>query len=165
MIFRTERLLLRPWTLGDGELLAELSQDEGFRSFSLFEPMEADAAREFLRVRLERCRDGFGLWAVLEDDRIIGNFQLFQQTLDDRPGEWPEIGYRLRSSAWGRGLATEGSRALMAYAHGALRIETLFAFIDPTNLRSQSVARKLTFSPGESARFKGFDIELWRHQG
>ena len=96
MNFRTERLTLRPWALDDGELLAELFADEGFRNFSLFEPMDAGAAQEFLRVRLERCRDGFGLWAVFEDGRIVGNFQLFPQTLDDRPGVWPEIGYRLR---------------------------------------------------------------------
>ncbi|MFQ4147388.1 GNAT family N-acetyltransferase [Arthrobacter sp. LAPM80] len=30
-----------------------------------------------------------------------------------RPAEEPELGYRLCNTAWGRGLATEGSRALI----------------------------------------------------
>jgi RimJ/RimL family protein N-acetyltransferase len=31
----------------------------------------------------------------------------------DPAGGEPELGYRLRRAAWGRGLATEGSRALI----------------------------------------------------
>lgn len=161
MIFELARLRLRPWTLEDGSLLAELSQDEGFREYSNFDAMEAETARLFLEPRLERCRGGYGLWLALEQDQPVGTFQLLKQELDDRPGFWPEVGYRLRRSAWGRGLASEGARCLRDYAGSQLGLERLYAFIDPANRRSQSVARKLGFEPGQPALFKGFQVVLW----
>ena len=49
--------------------------------------------------------------------RFIGWFHL-------RPPDDPELGYRLRRDLWGRGYATEGSRALIdhAFTHGAARV-------------------------------------------
>jgi RimJ/RimL family protein N-acetyltransferase len=161
VIFELSRLRLRPWTLEDGKLLAELSDDDGFREYSKLEAMDASAARLFLESRLERCRDGYGLWLALENGQPVGTFQLLPQVLDDRPGLWPEVGYRLRRSAWGRGLASEGAGCLRDYARRQLGLERLYAFIDPCNLRSQSVARKLGFEPGEPALFKGFTVALW----
>ena len=54
-----------------------------------------------------------GYWAA--EDRSTGQFLGWFHL---RPGEGhgddePELGYRLRRSAWGRGLATEGCRALI----------------------------------------------------
>ncbi|MFN8612800.1 MAG: GNAT family N-acetyltransferase [Vulcanimicrobiota bacterium] len=164
MEFRLTRLLLRPLTMEDAGLLAELSQDEGFRDFSTFQPMDAEAARIFLEPRLERCRNGYGLWLALENSHPVGTLQLLPQTLDDRQGLWPELGYRLRRSAWGRGLASEGAARLRDYAHQQLGVERLYAFIDPANGRSQSVARKLAFQPGAQATFKGFSVVLWEHR-
>lgn len=161
MNFALARLRLRPWTLEEIPLLAELSEDEGFREYSNMDVMDAEAARLFLEPRLERCRDGYGLWLALEADQPVGSFQLIPQVLDDRPGFWPELGYRLRRSAWGRGLASEGARCLLDYAAAQLGLERLYAFIDPANQRSQSVARKLGFEPGQPALFKGFQVVLW----
>lgn len=164
MDLNTTRLSLRPWTLEDAAVFAGLMQDEGFREFSTFEPLGEAAAREFLVPRLARCTDGYGLWGAWEGDEVVGHFQLMRQTLDDRPGEFPEVGYRLKRSAWGRGLASEGARCLLDYAHGPLGVAELFAFVDPSNVRSQSVVRKLHFVPGDSATFRGFPVVLWSHR-
>lgn len=161
MLLRSQRLELRPWTLEDAPLFSELTRDDGFRRFSNFGPMSPEEARLFLESRLPLCQDGYCLWGAFEGDQAVGHFQLFGQTLDERPGVWPEIGYRLRSSAWGRGLATEAARCMLDYGYGELGLETLYAFIDPKNEPSQAVARRLGFSAGEPAKFKGFDIVLW----
>jgi RimJ/RimL family protein N-acetyltransferase len=56
---------------------------------------------------------GYGFWAAIE--RSTGDF-LGWFHFRPRPGSLPdqaELGYRLRKSAWGKGYATEGSRALI----------------------------------------------------
>ncbi len=75
-----------------------------------------------------------GFWAAEEAGRFVGWFHL-------RPardtGE-TELGYRLRQDVWGRGLATEGSRALIDLAGERVVARTMIA-----NLRSRRVMEKL----------------------
>ena len=42
-----------------------------------------------------------------------------------------EVGWRLRSDVWGRGLATEGGRAALELAFGPLRLDRVISIIDP----------------------------------
>ena len=62
-----------------------------------------------------------------------------------------EIGWRLAAEYWGRGLATEGARAITAYAFEILKLPELVSFTVPGNVRSQRVMEKLgmTRDPGE----------------
>jgi len=57
------------------------------------------------------------------------------------PGE-VELGYRLRRSAWGRGYATEGSRALIQKAFADLSVERVFATTMAVNVASHRVMEK-----------------------
>ena len=52
-----------------------------------------------------------------------------------------ELGYRLRRTAWGRGLATEGSLALLRLAFFELDQEAVDACADPRNERSIAVMK------------------------
>jgi RimJ/RimL family protein N-acetyltransferase len=56
---------------------------------------------------------GYGFWAAVEKStgRFVGWFH-FRPAERAHPDEI-ELGYRLRKSAWGKGYATEGSRALI----------------------------------------------------
>ena len=57
--------------------------------------------------------DGYGVWAVIE--RATGDFLgwlSFQRQVGGVPGS-VSLGYRLRRSAWGKGYAAEGARALI----------------------------------------------------
>ena len=54
-----------------------------------------------------------------------------------------EIGWRRRADCWGRGLATEGARAVVAYAFTALGLASLVSFTVPANLRSRRVMEKI----------------------
>lgn len=159
--FRTQRLTLRPWTLEDVPQFVHLLQDEGFRSFSNLQPMNSEEARHELKTRLTVCtRPGFGFWAIVDEGRICGVIQLKDQSLDDGRS-LPEMGYRLHRECWGRGYVTEVGGLLRDYAMDDLGVNPLHLFIDKTNTRSQAVAQRLGFHPGESARFKGFDVVIW----
>lgn len=52
------------------------------------------------------------------------------------------MGYRLRRSTWGRGLATEGSRALVRYAFDAVGVQRVWAETMTVNERSRRVMVK-----------------------
>lgn len=54
-----------------------------------------------------------------------------------------EVGYRLMKSAWGRGLATEGARAMLRYGFGERGLDRIVAVTHPDNAASQRVLRKL----------------------
>jgi RimJ/RimL family protein N-acetyltransferase len=82
---------------------------------------------DLLPAYLEYHRDtpGYGFWAVIEKATgdFVGWFHL--RPLPDAPADQPELGYRLKRSAWGKGYATEGSKALIAKAFtelGARRV-------------------------------------------
>jgi RimJ/RimL family protein N-acetyltransferase len=67
--------MLRPWSIEDGPALARLTQDPGFVEFSTFSPLSGDEAREFLASRLEIMQTGFGIWAVVENQRELSAVQ------------------------------------------------------------------------------------------
>jgi ribosomal-protein-alanine N-acetyltransferase len=62
-----------------------------------------------------------------------------------------EIGWRLARPFWGRGLATEGARAVIAHAFGSLAMDGLVSFTTVANQRSRRVMEKagLTRDPAE----------------
>jgi len=56
---------------------------------------------------------------------------------DDPAGA--ELGYRLRRTAWGRGYATEGARALLAHGFETVGLEHVWAQTMAVNLASRAV--------------------------
>ena len=54
----------------------------------------------------------------------------------------PELGYRLRASSWGKGYATEGSRALVDHAFRELGAERVTAETMAVNTASRRVMEK-----------------------
>lgn len=82
-----------------------------------------------------------GMWAV--EDRssgaLIGRIGFYE------PEGWPglELGWMLARSCWGRGLATEGARAALAFAFGRLQRSHVISLIRPENAVSLRVSEKL----------------------
>jgi RimJ/RimL family protein N-acetyltransferase len=64
-----------------------------------------------------------------------------------------EIGWRLRTDCWGRGLATEGARAVVAHAFGAAGLTSLVSFTVPANLPSRRVMEKIGMKRDEAGDF------------
>ena len=102
--------------MDDAMLLFELDSDpEVMRFISKGAPTPLEHIKEVILPRVMGYRRAWppqGVWAahLRESREFIGWFHLRPDKLE--PDEM-ELGYRLRRAAWGRGLATEGSRALV----------------------------------------------------
>jgi len=112
----TERLVLREFTRDDAQHIVDLDADPEVARWRSEPPtsraeVEGDVLPYYLRFY--RRTPGFGFWAVEEkaNGEFIGWFHLRPD--DGYGADEPELGYRLRSSVWGRGYATEGSQALI----------------------------------------------------
>jgi len=105
------------------------------------------AAERFAWSRDLFARTGMALWTVeaRTSGEILGDCGVIP--LEGR-GPEIELGYRLRRSAWGRGLATEAARAALEHAHapreaGGLGLQRVVAVVDPDNEGSRRVLDKL----------------------
>jgi RimJ/RimL family protein N-acetyltransferase len=146
IFLETERLLLRRFTSDDLDALVELDSDPDVMRYSnggrptSREETQTQVLPAFLKY-YERFA-GFGFWAAVEKSsgEFIGWFHL--RPLPGQPEDEPELGYRLRRSAWGRGYATEGSRALICYAFDELKVRRVFATTMTVNVASRRVMEK-----------------------
>lgn len=147
----TDRLLLRPFTGADADLVVALDSDpEVMRYITGGRPTSrADVvARTLPRLVHRYPRWGLpGYWAALEKPGgvFLGWFE-FRPLSDDGPLV-VELGYRLGRKAWGRGFATEGARALVDKGFTDLGVERVTANTMAVNTRSRRVMEKtgLTF--------------------
>ncbi|MEV8144693.1 GNAT family N-acetyltransferase [Specibacter sp. NPDC078709] len=139
----TERLLLRQFTPDDADLLVELDGDPRVMWFitggapTPRPEIEGEVLPAFLDY-YQRL-PGYGFWAALEKTtgKFLGWFH-FRPAPGD-PQDQPELGYRLRHAAWGKGYATEGSRALIAKGYTEFGVQRVVASTMAVNTASRRV--------------------------
>ncbi|WP_198427501.1 GNAT family N-acetyltransferase [Streptomyces buecherae] len=141
---RTERLTLRRFTAADVENLVALDSDPRVMRFLTGEPTpRAVIENEVLpKILLDYRLGPAGRWAAVE--RATGSFLgwLSLQPPADGSVTDVELGYRLKASAWGRGLATEGSRALIDKGFAELGVQRVWAETMAVNTASRRVMEK-----------------------
>ncbi|WP_049580465.1 GNAT family N-acetyltransferase [Streptomyces sp. SBT349] len=148
----TERLRLRPFTEDDADRLAALHGDPAvMRYIDDGRPVErGDTVALHLPALLAEYRElppGHGAFAAEERQggAFVGWFSLrpaASRGLETGPGGGTELGYRLLPSAWGRGYATEGARALVRAAFAERGAERVVATTMTVNTASRRVLEK-----------------------
>ena len=146
VFLETERLVLRRFTGADVDNLLDLDSDpEVMRFLTGGKPTPREVIRDEILPRILHYYErfaGFGFWAAIE--RSTGDFLGW---FEFRPQEGSgtdeaELGYRLRRSAWGRGYATEGSRALIRKGFSELGVRRVVAETMAVNIASRRVMEK-----------------------
>lgn len=142
----TPRIVLRRFTTDDALDLYELDGDpEVMRYISRTRTPLAHIRDVVLPGIIRRYEEfpGFGMWAAhdRETGEFIGWFELSVRTSSER--RRPELGYRLARTVWGRGLATEGSTALIEKAFRDLDVDAVFAQTMAVNAASRRVMEKV----------------------
>jgi RimJ/RimL family protein N-acetyltransferase len=147
VFLETERLILRRFTMADVDNLVELDSDpEVMRYLTGGRPTPRQLFEHEILPRwltyYERY-PGFGFWAAIEKATgdFLGWFH-FRPPDPSRPDD-VELGYRLRRVAWGKGYATEASRALIRKGFAELGVQRVVASTYQDNLASRRVMEKL----------------------
>ena len=152
----SKRLVLRPYDLSDVPFDVEMATDpEVMRYFggAVTEQQALAESANFTR----RCAGGcIGVWTVLErrGGERLGEVFLTPLPIDAEDTQWEliagddmpegdiEIGFMLKRSAWGRGLATEACRRLLRFAFEATPLGEIVAVIEAGNTASERVLLK-----------------------
>ncbi|HXA66362.1 MAG TPA: GNAT family N-acetyltransferase [Bryobacteraceae bacterium] len=140
----SERLGFGHWSTSDLMLAQDLWGNAEVTSL-----IGGPFADEQIEQRLSReiaCMSACNVqyWPVflLENDQHAGCAGLRPYRLDR---QIYELGFHLRPEYWGRGLAQEAGRAVIAFAFEKLGAEALFAGHHPANSASRRVLAKLGF--------------------
>lgn len=150
VLLTTARTRLRPFARDDVDVLFELDADPSVMRFiSKGESTPRSTIEEKILPRwleLYQKPQPYGFWAIelLATGRFVGWIHL---RTDRISAPELELGYRLCTSAWGQGLATECSRAIIAMAFQSELCDFISARTLQANLGSQRVMQKsgLTF--------------------
>ena len=139
----TERLMLRPRSIDDLEACLAMDREPEVLRYVAGPREDPAAHRVFVAARIgARFPTGMGYWTVTARDapaRFLGWVCLIPV---DGTGPEIEIGWRFQPAVWGRGIATEAARRLLAYADEDLGIPRIVADIHDDNAASRRVAEK-----------------------
>lgn len=148
----TGRLVLRPHRTGDGAVLHEAlaeSIDE-LRRFLWFLPwITEEQTLESAEIRCRRSEANFMARTDLPflaferlTGRLVGSVGLHRT---DWEVPKTEVGYWVRKSEWGKGYASEGVEALVAWALNVLGAQRVELVTDEANTSSRKVAERCGF--------------------
>jgi RimJ/RimL family protein N-acetyltransferase len=147
IVLETARMVLRRFTEVDARPLAALYGDPQVMRFITREPpTSAEVESSILPAYLREYRelaDGLGSFAAVEKatGQMAGRFSLKPANSYGLTGG-TELGYRLFPASWGRGLATEGARALIGSAFEHLHLDRVVATTMADNTGSWGVLEK-----------------------
>jgi RimJ/RimL family protein N-acetyltransferase len=96
----------------------------------------------------------------LVNDAFVGWFCLWPES-----AQVAELGYRLRRSEWGQGLASEGALALVNWGFKGGGYDKIVASTMAVNLRSRRVMEKIGMSYTRTVYNEGSDLIAGNKQG
>lgn len=155
-ILESDRLLIRPFQLGDEEDVFEFSSDEKVNRYTgdVLRTTLEDAKKIITDVWLPDYKKyGYGRFAVIfkPDNKLIG-FNGFKFHPD---GAFTDFGYRFLSNYWGKGIATESSKMLLEYGYNNYDIDEVLGFVMKENPASSAVLKKIGFQFKKFAGYPG----------
>ena len=144
----TGRLTLREFADGDADAIQVYAGDSEVTRFTSWGPNTPETTAVVLASWLldqkVSPRTECTLAIVRKEDGILIGGVGFGMT--DWSSGTANFGYVLQRSAWGKGYATEASRAVVNLALSELGLRRLIAHCEPAHAASLSVLNKLGFS-------------------
>jgi RimJ/RimL family protein N-acetyltransferase len=145
MFATTQRLLLRPgWREDAAAVFAAVADERIARNLARLPwPYRLDHAESWLTQPQDPARPSCLIFVrTAAAPELVGGIGIHAGE-----GDAPELGYWIARAHWGRGIATEAGRAVVAAARHSLRLARLTSghFID--NPASGRVLEKLGFRP------------------
>ncbi len=162
MITETDRLIIRKIELQDASQLEPILGDPLVMKYSLKGALDVNGITQLLKKNLTDYEHyGYGIWGIIlkETGEFVGIAGLLSQVIDHK--SYVELAYRLAHKHWSHGFAAEAANGVKEYAFKILGIEKLISIIEPTNVASVKVAQRVGMTKLKSARFHGFDVDVY----
>lgn len=136
--------MLRDFEEPDWKLVHEYSSDPEVVRFMPWGPNTVEDTQNFIRRSIanqqEQPRKNYSLAALLTSQNVlIGSCGIYVSNPDLREGY---IGYVFNRNYWGKGYATETSKALLRFGFEQLKLHRIYAYCNPSNIASARVLEK-----------------------
>jgi RimJ/RimL family protein N-acetyltransferase len=162
-VIETERLILRTWRASDiAQNTAMLADPETARFIVPDRKPVTDEMNGWRNAAIMAghwALYGFGMFAVEEkaSGRYAGRVGPWY------PPGWPgfEVGWAIAGEFRGKGYALEAARAAIDWAFDNMVVDRIVHSIEPANIASRSVARRLGASVDGQAELFGHPVDLW----
>ena len=165
----TERLLFRDHEPQDLEPYCEMESDAIYRAPQVVHP-RAELERSFRETWLKPKALGLFATVFKPDSRYVGRCGLYPCRTPDGeivPNE-AVLAYYIARPYWGRGIATEASRAWVRHGFDVLGLNRIEAGVNAANVASLRVVEKLGFRlsrSGGDEHTRWHNFELYRPYG
>lgn len=167
IILKTKRLYFRPFVEDDLEMLYKLYSDPNVTkqikaSLKLFmgkitKESTKDILQHFIK---EHKKYGYSKWAAFESE--TGNFVGRIGLSSTENPKTADVGYILHKKHWGKGYATEITKAIVAWAFNNTKLETITATTTPEHKASIRVMEKAGMSFSKNFVLKGMEFVQYK---
>ncbi|MFK7924595.1 MAG: GNAT family N-acetyltransferase [Bacteroidia bacterium] len=157
----TERLGLRAYKAEDLDAFAAMNADPLVMEYfpSTLDREESKALMDRMNQRLVDF--GFTFWAaeLLATQELIGFIGIVRSAMETDFTPCVEIGWRLASQFWGKGLATEGAKECLRFAFEDEGLPEIYSFTPNTNQPSYKLMQRLGMKPAGTFNHPYFAAE------
>ncbi|WP_054957322.1 GNAT family N-acetyltransferase [Paenibacillus dakarensis] len=142
MQIETSRLIIREFIKEDWIDVHKYASDPKVTEYMLWGPNNEEETKSYVSQQLDKQqsinRTDFEIAVVLkETNQLIGGCGIYLAEKN------AEMGYCFNSEYWGKGYASEASRALLKLAFETFNIHRVYATCRPENIGSAKVLRKV----------------------
>ncbi|MCP4703417.1 MAG: GNAT family N-acetyltransferase [candidate division Zixibacteria bacterium] len=146
-ILKTERLVLRPFSLDDAPQVQKLAGDKEIARTTLLipHPYKDSDAKEWISTHEPMLKEDKSVtYAVIlaETDDLIGAIGLTLSKIY----EHAELGYWIGVPFWGKGYCTEAAKVTLKFGFENLKLHRIFAHHMTNNPASGKVMEKIEMS-------------------
>jgi RimJ/RimL family protein N-acetyltransferase len=142
----TARLRIRYWTPGDLDPLVEMFSKPEVWRYPFGRGFSAEESEAYLRRKIDAQDAGIAGPSAAQErstGRLLGYIALSPPNWLPEVMPSIEIGWRLDPPFWGKGLATEGARAMLAYGFRQMGLSEILSIYEPDNAASGRVMQRL----------------------
>ena len=143
IFIETDRLILRPFSEEDLDLIFRVYSDEEIMHYTPFDPLDREQARQHLEKVMEDWnrvpRLSYEMAIIVKES---GEKAGRAHILIDPESDTGMIGWFLLKKFWGRHYATEMAEYLIRYSFDTLHLHRVNALCNPENIASWKVLEK-----------------------
>lgn len=147
----TERLLLRPIEIADAPAMFAMDKNPKVHQYLWNQPVqhinEIHQVIGYIHEQYQRNKIGRFATILKETGEFIGwtGIKFVDDHTENGNTNFFDYGYRLAEEYWGKGYASEATKAWLDYGFGALGVETFHAYTHFNNQASNHILNKTGF--------------------